>query len=87
MTMPKKIGRYKIIRELGEPGLSEVYLADDPSTDRQIVIKVLRRQDQQNAEFRKRLIQEAEILGKLEDAPIVRLYDFVEHPGRSSYCS
>jgi serine/threonine protein kinase len=83
MTTHKKIGRYKIIRELGKPGLSEVYLAHDPSANREVVIKGLREQDQDNAEFRERLKREAQILGKLENAPIVPIYDFVEHRTRS----
>jgi serine/threonine protein kinase len=37
----RKIGRYEIIRELGQGGMAEVYLGRDPAMDRQVAVKLL----------------------------------------------
>ena len=76
MSMPTKIGPYEILQPLGEPGLSEVYLAYDPSANRQVVIKRLKDQDLNSEELLLRFKREATILGKLENAPIVPIYEF-----------
>ncbi len=38
------IGRYEVIKELGQGGMAIVYLARDPYMKRQVAIKVLPRQ-------------------------------------------
>ena len=41
-TQPSSIGRYEIIRRLGEGGMGAVYLARDPLIERHVAIKFLR---------------------------------------------
>ena len=36
---PQRIGRYEIVRPLGQGGMGALYLACDPKLDRQIAIK------------------------------------------------
>ena len=78
----KKIGPYEIIRELGQPGLSEVYLAYNKFEERQVVIKSMLKQHQDSDEFRTRFKREAKILAHLENAPIVPMHQFTGHGGR-----
>ena len=79
MPTPTKIGPYEIIRKFDSLGLSEVYLARDPSDDGQVAIKRLREQDLDNPEVRFRFEREARILRRLENAPIVPIYKFEEN--------
>ncbi len=73
---PTKIGPYEIIGKQGTPGLSEVFLAQHHSTGMKVVIKRLREQDLGNDELLLRFKREAKLLGKLENAPIVPIFEF-----------
>jgi eukaryotic-like serine/threonine-protein kinase len=73
------IGKYKIIRELGHGATSTVYLALDPDTNRQVAVKlfnldVLVDNDRSKA-FRKLLLSEASLAGKLSHPHIVKIYE------------
>lgn len=77
--MPQKIGRYRVIRELGRGGMGVVYLAKDPFIDRNVAIKItltpppndLQKLDQ----FQKIFFNEAKAAGKLMHPHIVSVYD------------
>lgn len=73
---PERIGRYKIQAELDRGGMSTVYLAYDPSVDRQVAIKTLPREFLHSPEFRERFSREARIIAALEHPAIVPIYDF-----------
>ncbi len=79
---PEKVGRYEIVKLLGQGGMASVYLANDPNTKRQVAVKVLPRELTLNAQFRARFQQEAEFIAKLEHPSIVPIYDFGEHEGQ-----
>ena len=75
------IGKYKIIRELGHGATSTVFLALDPDTMQRVAIKlfnldVLLDNDRAKA-FRKLLLSEASLAGKLSHPHIVKIYDAV----------
>jgi serine/threonine protein kinase len=77
----KNIGKYKIIRELGHGATSTVYLAHDPDVNRQVAVKlfdldVLVDNDRAKA-FRKLLLSEASLAGKLSHPHIVKIYEAV----------
>lgn len=73
------IGRYEVIRELGQGGMAIVYLAHDPNIKRQVAIKVLPRQFTFEPQFRARFQHEVEVIARLENAAIVPVYDSGEH--------
>jgi serine/threonine protein kinase len=76
-----KMGRYHILRLLGEGGMGCVYEAYDPELDRKLAIKVLHPgvrthgDETMVALTRARLIREAKSLAKLAHPNVVPIYD------------
>ena len=83
------IGKYKVIRELGHGATSTVFLALDPDTLQQVAIKlfnldVLLDNDRSKA-FRKLLLSEASLAGKLSHPHIVKIFDAVMDDAEVNY--
>jgi serine/threonine protein kinase/nucleoside phosphorylase len=76
------IGRYEILRELGQGGMGTVYLARDPGIDRRVAIKMLSRQLTHDPQFRARFQREAQIIAALDHPCIVPIYDYGEQDGQ-----
>jgi eukaryotic-like serine/threonine-protein kinase len=77
MASKKKIGRYRILGELGRGAMGVVYKAEDPSLDRLLAIKtiVIPSHDAERKEYEARFMQEAKAAGKLSHPGIVTIYD------------
>jgi serine/threonine protein kinase len=71
---PEFIGRYKIIRMLGEGGMGFVYEAQQERPRRRVALKVLRAGMLQPRVLQ-RFQQEVEVLGRLQHPGIARIYD------------
>jgi serine/threonine protein kinase len=84
----ERIGRYKIVRELGRGAMGVVYHAIDPNIGRPVAIKTIRLGDGRTAEeqerLRERLFREARSAGMLSHPGIVTIYD-VEQQGEVAY--
>src|SRR5437879_1840813 len=77
--VPRKLGRYEIIGELGRGGMGVVYKGFDPAIDRMVAIKtVLFHGD---PELLKRLQREARAVGRLNHPNIVTIHDVGEDQG------
>jgi len=81
-TLPKvtdRVGRYRILSDLGRGSMAQVYLALDPNIDREVALKVfLPRYEvgpEQLTEMRRRFIQEAKAAGRVRHPGIVMIYD------------
>lgn len=72
----QQIGAYRILRELGQGGMGEVWLArrSDPQLEQLVALK-LARVSFQSEFFARRFIEERQILARLEHANIARLLD------------
>ena len=83
----EKIGKYQVVRKLGEGATSEVYLCHDPFANREVAIKVVfpdaLGDDENRNLFRKLFITEASLAGKLTHPHIVQIYDAVVDEGIS----
>ena len=83
-----RIGRYKIVRELGRGAMGVVYHAIDPNIGRPVAIKTIQLGAVRNADeqqrLRERLFREARSAGILSHAGIVTIYD-VEQQGDLAY--
>jgi len=75
---PDKIGRYKIKSELGHGGMATVYRAHDPSSNREVAIKVLPPEMLHNLVTRARFKRELKLIASLEHPAIVPVYDVGE---------
>lgn len=69
---------YTMKRPLATGGAARIFLARQNSLDRDVVIKVLRRQLSAQEEFRRRFAEEAKLLARLEHPNIVQVIDFGE---------
>jgi serine/threonine-protein kinase len=76
------LGRYRILRRIGEGGMGEVWLAsrDDGLYDGQVAIKTLHPYFAGGA-LRERFLREAKVLGRLAHSNIARLLDAGIHEG------
>ncbi|MGQ0544860.1 MAG: serine/threonine-protein kinase [Betaproteobacteria bacterium] len=83
MAAKKKIGRYKVLGELGRGAMGIVYRAQDPALDRVVALKtiILDEDAEGREEYQKRFFLEAKAAGKLTHPSIVTTYDFGEHDG------
>lgn len=82
MAIPEKIGRYIVKSELGRGGMATVYLARDPSVEREVAIKVLPREMLHDPQFRSRFEREIKMVAALEHPAIVPIYDVGEEDGQ-----
>lgn len=86
MDAPKeKFNRYEIIEELGVGGMATVYRAYDPLFEREVAVKVLKRELLEDPELRERFERETKIVAKLEHAAIVPVYDVGHDRGQLFY--
>jgi serine/threonine protein kinase len=83
MEQPESIGRYLILSEIGRGGMATVYLAHDPSFDRDVAVKVLPREFSHDLTFRERFEREARTIARLEHNAIVPVYDVGSEDGLS----
>jgi len=72
---PSNIGRYRIVRRLGQSGFGRVYLAHDDDLDRAVAIKVPNPERVTRAEDAEAFLVEARILAKLDHPHIVPVHD------------
>jgi serine/threonine protein kinase len=83
-----RIGRYKIVRELGRGAMGVVYHAIDPNIGRPVAIKTIQlgnvRHPEEQERLRERLFREARSAGILSHPGIVTIYD-VEQQGDLAY--
>ena len=73
--LPATIGRYRVIRLLGQGGFGRVYLAHDDDLDRPVAIKVPNPERVAGPEDVEAYLAEARVLAKLDHPHIVPVYD------------
>ena len=76
------VGRYEVVKEIGQGAMGVVYEAKDPKINRRVAIKTIRFSDEfeeaKVQEVKNRFFREAEIAGKLSHPSIVAIYDVGE---------
>ena len=79
-----QIGRYKLLRVLGEGGMGVVYLAQDTRLDRSVAIKSIPAELQAIANAQARFKREAKLLASLNHPNIAVIHDIIEE-NKSGY--
>ncbi|MCW8130653.1 MAG: protein kinase [Planctomycetota bacterium] len=77
----KDLGGYQIISRLGQGGMGTVYRAKQLSMDREVALKVMKKDLSQNREFVKGFLKEARMAGQLTHPAIVQVHDVGEDGG------
>ena len=70
------LGPHRILRPLGQGGMSKVFLAEHEMMHRRCAIKILPSKYQDDPDLLSRFHLEAEAIAKLDHPHIVRAYDF-----------
>ena len=85
--IPKKLGRFEIVRAIGRGAMGQVLLAYDPKIDRQVALKTLAPSagvsEEEARETSQRFLREAQAAGKLLHPHIVTIFDVGEDAGLS----
>ncbi len=78
-AIPEKIGKYRIIEEVGKGSMGTVYSAHDPFADRKVAIKLAHSQylnEKETGErFKKLFFNEAQAAGVLSHPSILNIFD------------
>jgi serine/threonine protein kinase len=77
--LPEKIGKYKIVQQVGRGSMGTVYSAHDPFSDRLVAIKLAHPQfvdqSEEGQRFRKLFFNEAHAAGALDHPNLVKVLD------------
>lgn len=72
------VGRFAIRARLGAGGMGEVYRAEDTKLKRPVAVKRIAPQLQNDEQYRRRFLKEAERASSLSDPHIAAIHDIVE---------
>lgn len=75
------LGRYRVVAQLGEGGMGEVYLARDTQLEREVALKILPPALAANGERMSRFRQEARAAAALNHPSIAHIYEIGEAAG------
>ncbi len=78
---PRTLGKYEILKQVGEGGFATVYKARDTTLERIVALKVLRRELLHDPVFVERFKAEAKMAAQLEHPNIVPIYEVGEFQG------
>lgn len=82
---PERLGRYRVVRELGRGAMGVVYEGEDPVIGRRVAIKTARRDVLESSgraeELMARFLREARAAGALNHPNIITIYDANEEGG------
>ncbi|QDU57160.1 serine/threonine protein kinase [Aeoliella mucimassa] len=79
-----RLGKYKLLGEVGKGGMSAVYLAEHILMRRRVAIKVLPKARVKDSSYLERFRLEARAVAKLDDPHIVRAFD-IDNEGDTHY--
>ncbi|MEL6270720.1 MAG: serine/threonine-protein kinase [Chloroflexota bacterium] len=83
--IPRHIGRYRIVRIIGEGGMGRVLLAEDPQTETRVAIKHIHLSLLGTSNYHRRFEREMEIMTNLNHPNLMPLLDHGEFRGLPYY--
>ena len=79
IALPYRLGKYDLIRQIGEGATGKVYYAMDTFTGREVAVKLIDRDVLTDSEFneecRKQFLNEASLAGRLAHTHIVLIIE------------
>jgi serine/threonine protein kinase len=79
MKKPKRLGKYEILKEVGQGNMATVYMGHDPYINRDVAVKValpeIIKDKPLSAQFKRMFFNEARIAGMLDNKFILSVYD------------
>lgn len=74
-SAPVRVGRFELLRRLGQGGMGEVYVAYDDQLDREVALKLLLRERADDPSARERMLREAQVLARLSHPNVVQIHE------------
>src|SRR6185436_15537357 len=84
-SFPQKLGPYTLLKSLGQGGMGEVFLAQDPLCERRVALKRIRGPLQKFPSIRSRFLREARIAAQLSHPSIIPIFSISDQPLESFY--
>jgi serine/threonine-protein kinase len=81
-SVARRVGRYAILRKLGEGGMGVVYAGYDEELDRKVAVKLLREVGPLSVERRTRILREAQAMARISHPNVVNIYEVGEADGQ-----
>jgi len=81
VSVPRRVGRYEIVREIGRGATATVYLARQTDLDRQIALKELSGSHAADPSFFERFLRESRVAASLNHPNVVTVHEYFEHDG------
>ena len=78
----RQFNNYRLVELLGEGGMGSVYKAIDRNLNREVALKILKKECSANAEERARLEGEARITASINHPHVVKVFSFGEDHGQ-----
>jgi serine/threonine-protein kinase len=88
VSIPARLGKYEILRELGQGAMGIVYEGRDPVIDRRVAIKTLKREQLERSEADEviaRFKREAQAAGRLNHPNVVAIYEYGEETDGTAF--
>ena len=80
-SSPSQLGRFEILRALGQGGMGQVFLARDPSIGREVALKTISSDRISAPMARERFLNEAKAAGTLSHPNLITIHEFGEDGG------
>ncbi len=77
----REVGRYRLLRRLGEGGMAVVHLAHDHGLDREVALKEVLAEYATDPQWTQRFLRESRVVGSLKHPSIVTVFDYLEQDG------
>jgi eukaryotic-like serine/threonine-protein kinase len=78
----RQFNNYRLLELLGEGGMGSVYKAVDLNLNREVALKILKKECSANAEERAKLEEEARIIASINHPHVVKVFSFGEDQGQ-----
>ena len=81
VSLPRRVARYEIVREIGRGATATVYLARQTDLDRHVALKELAGFHAADPAFVERFLRESRLAGSLNHPNVVTVHEYFEHDG------